>query len=124
MDLRKILVVDDEPDVVDAIKRGLEARGFVVDAYTDPLLALKNYKSSEYEMALLDVKMPTMNGFQLYKELLKRNGDLKVRFFSAFEEYQTEFKKAFPELDKSRFIRKPMTLNKLNEILLSELRVS
>jgi DNA-binding LytR/AlgR family response regulator len=68
--------------------------------------------------------MPRMNGFQLYRELLKRDGDVRVKFFTAFEEYREEFKKAFPELDEKRFIRKPTTISNLAELLLREVKVT
>ncbi len=52
----RILVVDDEDDIVYLLKKGLEQRGFSVDAYTDPFLALANYKPSEYSLCLLTSK--------------------------------------------------------------------
>ncbi len=118
----KILLVDDEEDVLSSVKKGLEAKGFEVDAFDDPVEALQSFRKDAYEVALLDVRMPRMNGFQLYREILKRDGNVKVRFFTAYEEFREEFKKAFPELDEQRFIRKPTTLNRLTQILLNELQ--
>ena len=117
----RILLVDDEADVLLSVKQGLEMRGFQVDAFDDPIEALNHFRKNTYEIALLDVRMPKMNGFQLYREILKRDDQVKVRFFTAFEEFREEFRKAFPELDERRFIRKPTTLEKLNLILLAEL---
>jgi len=119
----KILLVDDDEDVLAAVSLGLETRGFEVDAFGDPLEALKHFKKGTYEIALLDIRMPKMNGFQLYREILKRDGSVKVRFFTAFEEFREEFRKAFPELDERRFIKKPTTLERLVQILLGELKV-
>ena len=119
----KILLVDDDEDVLAAVSLGLETRGFQVDAFGDPLEALKHFKKGTYEIALLDIRMPKMNGFQLYREILKRDGSVKVRFFTAFEEFREEFRKAFPELDERRFIKKPTTLERLVQILLGELKV-
>ena len=119
----KILLVDDEPDVLTSLKLGLEKRGFQVDAYDDPLKALREFKPGVYEIVLLDVRMPSMNGFELYKEILKCDAKTRVRFFTAFEEFREEFRKAFPELDERRFIRKPTSLGRLTQILTSDLQI-
>jgi two-component system, OmpR family, response regulator ChvI len=116
----KLFLVDDEPDITKAVKLGLEMKGFQVDAYNDPLEALQNFKPGMYDLALLDIRMPKLNGFELYRELLKVDDRIRVRFFTAFEEYRTEFKKAFPELDQSRFIRKPASLSNLVAVLVEE----
>jgi len=119
----RVLVVDDEPDIVQAVKKGLEMRGLSVDAFDDPVKALKAFKPNVYNVAILDVRMPKINGFQLYREILKRDDKVKVRFFTAFEEFREEFKKAFPELDERRFIRKPTTISKIAEELIADVKV-
>jgi DNA-binding response OmpR family regulator len=120
----RILLVDDEPDITRAVKLGLQMNGFKVDIYNDPAEALRSFKPDRYDIALLDVRMPEINGFQLYRELLKRDGKIKVKFFTAFEEYRAEFNKAFPELDTTRFIKKPTSLKNLASILTDELQRS
>ena len=65
---KRILLVDDEPDVIYAIKRVLENIGFIVDSYDDPILTLTNFKPGLYDLILLDIKMPNMNGFDCMKE--------------------------------------------------------
>ncbi len=112
--------MDDEPDVLASVKEGLERQGFTVDVFDDPLKALRRFKRHAYDIALLDVKMPDMNGFQLYREILKLDGTVRVRFFTAFEENRDEFRRAFPELDERRFIKKPTTLGRLTRILIDE----
>ena len=111
--LKKILVVDDEPDISSSIKRGLERNGFQVDAYTDPEKALSEFKPGTYDLLLVDIRMPKLNGFELYREIKKKNDDAKVCFFTAFEVYYNEFKKVFPSLDVKCFIRKPITIGDL-----------
>jgi DNA-binding response OmpR family regulator len=54
----RALLVDDEPDLVYLVKRGLERNGFQVDGFTDPILALQNFKGGVYGLLLLDIKMP------------------------------------------------------------------
>jgi len=98
-------------------------RGLSVDSFVDPEKALQAFKPNTYEVAILDIRMPKMNGFQLYRELMKRDDKLMVRFLTAFEEFRDEFRRAFPELDESRFIKKPTTIRKIAEELLGNLRV-
>jgi DNA-binding response OmpR family regulator len=65
---RKILIVDDEPDITSTFDMILQMNGFGVDTYNDPLLALSDFKPGLYGLALLDIRMPKMNGFELYKK--------------------------------------------------------
>ena len=117
----RILVVDDERDILNSVKEGLKRRGYDVDGYTDPLEALKDFKAHVYDLLLLDVKMPKINGFELYKKIMKIDGNVKVCFMTAFESYRDAFRQAFPELDERRFISKPATLSKLIQHLSEEL---
>jgi DNA-binding response OmpR family regulator len=66
---KKIFVVDDEVDITTAFKLGLEVVNFEVDVYNDPLLALSGYKAGMYDLLLFDIKMPKMDGFELYKKI-------------------------------------------------------
>lgn len=68
---RRILIVDDEPDVTFTLKKGLEEEGFQIDIFNDPLEAQSYFKAGQYDMLLLDVNMPKLNGFELYRELKK-----------------------------------------------------
>ncbi len=70
-DKQKILIVDDESDITSALKIYLELQGFQVDAFTDPADALARFKAGFYHLLILDIKMPEMNGFELYKEIKK-----------------------------------------------------
>jgi DNA-binding response OmpR family regulator len=123
VDLLKILLVDDEPDIVYAVQKGLEMRGHSVDAFEDSEKALQAFVPDTYDFAILDVRMPKMNGFQLYREIEKRDAKVRVRFLTAFETYREEFKKAFPELDERRFIKKPVTISKIASELIDSLKV-
>src|SRR5215203_4970769 len=75
-----ILIVDDEIDIILAFKKGLESNGFLVDIYNDPVAALLNFKSDFYDLLLVDVRMPKMNGFELYQEIEKVDKKTKVCF--------------------------------------------
>jgi DNA-binding response OmpR family regulator len=115
---KKILAVDDEPDLTKLCSLALEYHGFKVDTFNDPQEALSNYKPGYYDLVILDIKMPKMDGFELYDEIKKKDQKAKVCFLTASELYYEEFrKKEYHAIDKSLFIRKPID----NEELLKEL---
>jgi two-component system CheB/CheR fusion protein len=112
--LRRILIVDDEPDLISIFKMVLEMNDFEVDAYNDPLLALSNFKQNAYGLVILDTRMPHINGFELYKKIRTLDDKVNVCFMTAFEDYRQEFKKSFPKLDEIKcFIRKPNAIEDL-----------
>jgi CheY-like chemotaxis protein len=124
--INKILLIDDEPDIIYSIKRVLENNNeFVVDSYTNPILALTNFKPGSYDLILLDIKMPNMNGFDLYQKMKEIDSNAKMCFLTASELFYEEYRRldAYPSLDKAYFIQKPFRieqlLGKLNEILTS-----
>lgn len=80
---KKILIVDDETDLTLAFKLLLKLEGFEVDTFNDPVLALSKFTSNYYDVAFLDIKMPKMDGFSLYKEIIKRDNKVKVYFLTA-----------------------------------------
>jgi DNA-binding response OmpR family regulator len=114
---KKILVVDDEPDLTMLCGLALEYYGFKVDTFTDPQEALSNYKPGYYDLVILDIMMPKMDGFQLYGEIKKKDQKAKVCFLTASELYYEEFReKEYNAIDKTLFIQKPIQ----NEELLKE----
>jgi len=119
---RRILIVDDDPDIANLYKLSLEHDGFVVDAFNDPLLALSNYKVGTYGLLLIDIKMPHINGFELYKKIRNMGDKPKVCFITAFEEFNKEFKEFFSNpKEKECFLRKPVELHQLTRVVKSEL---
>jgi CheY-like chemotaxis protein len=122
---RKILVVDDEPDNTSIFTMSLEDVGFEVDAFTDPLLALSKFKSDhkKYDLLILDIKMPDMNGFELYEEIRKIDNKVKTCFLTAYGEgYTEEFGRRFSSSTNVSFIRKPIRVDdlvkKVNEMMM------
>ena len=111
----RVLIVDDNPDILSSVSMGLKHKGFEVEGYEDPEEALREFRPGKYDVAILDVRMPKMNGFQLYREILKIDPNVRVRFFTAFEEYRMEFRQAFPELDQANFIKKPASIAEIVE---------
>ena len=96
---------------------------FLVDSYTDPTLALSNFRPGLYDLILLDIKMPKMNGFDLYQKIMEIESNVKICFLTASEYFHKEYRRlnADKRLDKAYFIQKPFRseqlLRKLNEIL-------
>lgn len=76
-------VVDDELDITLTLKSVLEQSGFNVDLFNDPLLALQNFKTNFYDLIILDIKMPKMNGFDLYEKIKMIDNKVKVCFLTA-----------------------------------------
>ena len=120
---KRILLVDDEPDVIYTIKRVLENIGFIVDSYDDPILTLTNFKPGSYDLILLDIKMPNMNGFDLYERIKEIDRNVKTCFLTASELFYEEYRKlsVHTALEKEYFIQKPCRseelIHQLNEIL-------
>jgi CheY-like chemotaxis protein len=122
---KRILLVDDEPDVTYAIGKILENNGFVVDSYNEPTLALSNFKHGLYDLLLLDIRMPEINGFELYQKIREIDSDVKICFLTASEMFYEEYRRldAYPRLNKEHFIQKPIRtedlIHQINEILSS-----
>ena len=125
---KKILFVDDEPDIIYSIKWVLEDNEFVVDSYTDPTLALSNFKPGLYDLLILDIKMPKMSGLDLYQKMKEIDSNVKICFLTASELFYEEYRRldAYPRLDKAYFVQKPFRaeqlIRKINEILHSNQR--
>lgn len=119
---KRILLVDDEPDVTTPFKMGLEGTGYKVDAFNDPAEALSKFKVGVYDLLLLDIKMPKMNGFQLYEELEKLDRNAKVCFITAFEVYYRSLRELFPQIEIDCFIKKPIETEELVKRIQAELQ--
>ncbi len=87
------MIVDDEHDVNTMLKKVFEQSGFNADSYDDPILALENFKAGSYDLLLLDIKMPEMDGFHLYQEMKKIDKKIKVYFLTPSEMYYEQFQK-------------------------------
>jgi YesN/AraC family two-component response regulator len=121
----RIMVVDDERDILSIIKRGLESKNrFQVETFIDAESALESLKENSddyYDLVLTDIRMPKINGFELYRRIKESNPDMKIVFITAFEINKEEFSKVIPSLDVIDFISKPVSMStlmtKLNSIL-------
>jgi DNA-binding response OmpR family regulator len=111
----RILLVDDEGDIAYAFKLGLEDSGFMVDAFLNPEEASANFKSGFYDLLLLDIKMPKLDGIGFYKRMKEIDKKVKVCFITASEYnyYETITKEIFLLLGTSHLIRKPIRIHDL-----------
>ena len=106
------MIVDDEPDVTMTYKLALQDAGFTVYVYEDPLIALSNFKPIYYDLVILDIKMPKIDGFELYAEMRKIDSQVKVCFITAGEMYYDkvrEEEEQYCKLDTERFFQKPIS---------------
>ncbi|MFL6457825.1 MAG: response regulator transcription factor [Nitrososphaeraceae archaeon] len=118
------MLVDDEPDITLSIKIGLEEHKkqiFAVDTFNDPQEALSNFKAGLYDLLLIDIKMPKMNGFELYREIEKIDNKAKVCFITAFEVYYKSLRELFPTTKVDCYIKKPITTDELVQRIKTEL---
>lgn len=105
---RRVLVVDNEIDTARTLGRILETSGFEVDIFTDPKAALKNFKAAYYDLATIDVRMPDLNGFELYSEIKSKDNKIKVLFLIALSdlhEYDDFKSDVSPKLHQRHFIQ-------------------
>jgi YesN/AraC family two-component response regulator len=114
----KVMVVDDEKDILRIIKRDLEANNntFTVDIFSSSeqaLQAFEGHPSDYYDLILTDIRMPRMNGFELYRRIKEKNPAMKIAFITAFEINKEEFNKVLPSIDVKDFIIKPISMSDL-----------
>ena len=118
------MVVDDEKDILRVIKRDLESgrnnnnyeTDFLVDAFSSSELALdaiEHHPANYYDLVLTDIRMPKMNGFELYRRIKEKNPSMKIAFITAFEINKEEFSKVLPSIDVKDFIIKPISMASL-----------
>jgi DNA-binding response OmpR family regulator len=118
---KRVLTVDDEPDTSLVLKLVLEDNGFEVSSSNDPTTVLKSFKANSYDLLVLDIKMPEMNGIKLYQEIRKKDNEVKICFLTASNMYHEKLGNEEYCLNKNWFIQKPIEnenlVNKVAKIL-------
>jgi DNA-binding response OmpR family regulator len=115
-------VVDDEHDVNLTIRIVLEENGFKVDSFTDASRALENFTLGIYDLVVLDVKMPKMDGFSLYEKIKKLDDKVAICFLTAADKtYYERLKKHYPSINENCVIHKPVDNESLLRIIKSVL---
>jgi DNA-binding response OmpR family regulator len=122
----RILIVDDEDDINLLFKMVLEDNRFKVDTFNDPFVALQNFTAGAYDLVLLDMLMPNMNGFELYQKIRMLDDKVKICFLTASGINHEEFRKkvastATINRTENCFIIKPIENEELIKIVKSEL---
>jgi DNA-binding response OmpR family regulator len=119
------MIVDDEIDILSVIKRGLEAKKeFEVDVFTsgeDALKEIEGHPKNHYDLIITDIRMPHMNGFELYRRIRETDHSTKIAFITAFEINKDEFSKVIPSVEVTDFISKPVSIANLREKIRSML---
>jgi DNA-binding response OmpR family regulator len=121
---RRILLVDDEQDIVYVIILALERAGFAVDGYADPQKALANFQPGHYSLALLDIRMPGISGFQLAKELRKIDPKIAVSYLTALDIVDEEYQQVFPNEKPASLVKKPSALTNLIRVVEKQLEAT
>ena len=115
--LKKILLVDNEADITYALENALENYGYSIYSFNDSMLALNSYKSNFYDLVILDIKMPKMDGFELYNKIKEKDPKVKICFLTASELFYEEFRKTRymlgEKLGEEYFIQKPIKTDEL-----------
>ena len=110
----RVMIVDDEQDITTIFKMGLENYQFIVTTFNDPVEAFSEFRPGLYDLLILDIRMPGMNGFQLYRKLRDVDNKVKVCFLTAFDESRAEFRTSFPFLEEVKcYLKKPITVREL-----------
>jgi DNA-binding response OmpR family regulator len=110
---KNILIVDDDEDLTNLYETFLKYDGYKVDAFTDPIDALYSFRKNVYDLVLLDLKMPKMNGIELSQEMQKIDPNLSYRFITAAnKEYIESIEANNPDI-KENIIYKPLWLNEI-----------
>jgi DNA-binding NtrC family response regulator len=113
----RLLIVDDEYDIVHVLKLGLQQNGFLVEGFTNPEEALQSFKSNaeSYCLLLSDVRMPGLTGIQLARKVKAINPNVKVVLMTAFEIRDDEFSTVFPSTQVEGFVQKPVGIRDLTD---------
>ena len=107
----RILLVEDDPDLMRLFYDALITGGYKVDGFTEPMKAYSQFKNNadQYDLIITDVRMPQMSGIELIKNINKVNKEVKVLLMSAFEMERGNLK----ELELEEFLQKPLHLEQL-----------
>jgi len=120
---KRIMIIDDDTDILTTFRIGIEnsTKRFAVDTYNDPKMALLNFQPNFYDLLLIDVNMPYMNGFQLSERILEMDINVKICFISAGEINHDALREIHPSISLGCFIKKPVTIDYLIDRIMKEI---
>jgi DNA-binding response OmpR family regulator len=118
---KTVLIIDDDPDVTMVFSLGLQDEGFDVYTYNDPLEALSKFKPNFYDLLLVDINMPKMNGIDLSIQILELDTNVKICFITAGEANIEVLRELYPTRSIGCYIKKPVTIDQLVRRIKAEL---
>jgi DNA-binding response OmpR family regulator len=112
---KRILIIDDDPDITITLSKALEENEFKTNSYTNPLEAYKNFRKDLYDLVLLDIKMQVVDGFLLYQKIRETDSRVKLCFLTATEFYYGQIRKqqGLDDLKQDSILRKPIEIKDL-----------
>jgi DNA-binding response OmpR family regulator len=116
-----ILIIDDDPDMTSIFSLGLQDEGFEVYTHNDPLEVLSQFRPNFYDLLLIDINMPKINGIDLSRQMLKLDSNVKICFITAGEANIEVLRELYPTRDIGCFIKKPVTIDQLVRRVRAEL---
>ena len=130
---KRILVVDDDPDITFTFRKGLEAENeksssgssnkvlFKVNSCNDPLLALSEFRPGLYDLVLIDINMPKLDGIELSRQILELDVNVKICLVTAGEANIEALRELYPTRSIGCYIKKPITIEHLVRRIKEEL---
>jgi len=120
----KVLIVDDEPDITLVMKLGLEREGFEVQTFNDPMKALKGFESGMYDLVILDINMPDVDGLTLWYKLKDIDKKIKGIFLTSLDFVDDKrSREKFLSFDRKILVKKPIQLWALVRLIKAELGI-
>ena len=117
------MIIDDDKDITNLFKIFLECNGYNIDAYTNPIEGIQNFRKNSHDLIILDLKMPKMNGMTLYRKIKEIDDTVLVCLSTADKNYIQELQKDILDVEKT-VIYKPILLkdlkNRIDSLLLDE----
>lgn len=126
---KRILIIDDNPDITTTFKMGIESSNNYADhdkrievyTYNDPLAALSEFRPHFYDLLLIDINLPNMNGFELCEKMLIIDINVRVCFMTSGEVNREALREIYPAISLGCFIKKPVTIAYLVNRIKAEL---
>lgn len=124
--MNRIMIVDDEPDLLRMIEMYLKAWGFDVDTFSDPIKALAHFQTNPtlYSLVLTDIRMPGMSGLELAQHILRIKPDVKIMLMTAYEMSSADLQHTLPMVTHKDIMRKPFRLKQICEGVKRQLQVA
>ena len=123
---KKIMIIDDDVDIINLFSLFLEHNGYIVNAYINPVEALNNFTKNSHDLVILDLKMPKMGGMTLYHNIKEIDNNVIICFTTADINYIEDLRKGIIDIEKI-VLYKPVLLKDLKnkiDLLLSQQEVN